>query len=256
MGAVSFQNVQPLIYDKIYFHDYHGWRDTKNDSNEAFNAFIADTNGMITAVSFITAVDNVTYSIKLFDRFDEGTLLGERISVSGHIQRTGFHTVDLPAPMRITAGDDFYVYLKVSDGGQAYDRTSEIPVLLGDPYGFDFGAGTEAEFWTLYKGALSGMETIVVSTAKPGQSFYFDGVNWTDLYSFNDSANFCIKALAIGEYVVGDFNNNGNADTNDLLTLAVAWMSHPGDDLWDRQCDLYQDGVIDIRDFAEFAQSW
>ncbi len=256
MGAVSFQNVQPLIYDKIYYHDYHGWRDTKTDCSEAMNAFIADANRMIIAVSFITAADDVTYTAKLFDRFEEGRLLGELNCVTGHIRRTGFHTVDLPAPTKITAGDDFYVYLKLSDGGQAIDRTSEIPVLLGDPAGPEFYAESAAEFWTSLKGASSGGETIVVSSSDPGQSFYLDGMVWSDLHEVDDSANFCIKALAVDDYVVGDFDNNGKADAADLATLAAAWLSRPGQDLWNPQCDLYKDDWIDLRDLAEFAQNW
>jgi C1A family cysteine protease len=201
MGAVSFQNVEPLAHNQVYYHDYHGWRDTKADCNEAFNAFVADANGVISAMSFITAVDDVTYTVKIFDRFEDGQLLDELASDSNDIARTGFHTVDLSTPVEIEAGDDFYVYLELSTGGQAYDRTSEIPVLLGGPVDPQFfaEAGAQGEFWTFYKGLMTASGTWVESSAQPGQSYYRLDGQWVDLYDCDDTANFCIKALAMDD---------------------------------------------------------
>ncbi len=180
MGAVSFQNVEPLHYDYIYYHDYHGWRDTKTEWNEAFNAFIAENTEMLKSVSFYTAVDSVEYLVKVFDRFEGGSLLDELSMQSGIINHTGFHTIDLTNQVVLNAGDDFYVYLYLSEGGQPFDRTSIVPVLLGS----------------------TTQNTVVNSTANPGESFYFDGSAWRDLYYYdfgnidwNGTANFCIKAL-------------------------------------------------------------
>jgi C1A family cysteine protease len=177
MGAISFQNVQPLKYDNIYFHDYHGWRDTMEDCSEAFNAFTADRNEYIRSVSFYTAADNVNYTAKIYDSFSGTELSGELASVSGNIQYRGFHTIALPDAVYLDSGNDFYVYLSVSKGGQAYDRTSDIPVLLGS------------------KG-----KTLVRSAASFGESYYNTGKGWTDLqnYAGDDypgTSNFCIKAL-------------------------------------------------------------
>jgi C1A family cysteine protease len=172
MGAVSFQNVEPLAYNHIYYHDYHGWRDTKTECTDAFNAFYATDDELLEAVSFYTATDEVTYTVKVYDRFEDDQLLDEISAKTGIILYKGFHTIDLDTPVEITAGDGFYIYVNLSDGGHAFDRTSDIPVLLG-----------------------ASTKTIVESSAEPAQSYYFDGIGWEDLYDLDTTANFCIKGL-------------------------------------------------------------
>ncbi|HYT87132.1 MAG TPA: lectin like domain-containing protein [Gemmataceae bacterium] len=196
MGAVSFRNVEPLAYDHIYFHDYHGWRDTLKHISKAFNAFTATGNQQIRAVSFYTAKDNVGYTVKIYRSFENGKLLDEVASKTGAIQYTGFHTINLDAPVSVKAKDKFYVALDLTGGGQAIDRTSEIPVLLEQ-------TKQPAKGPTPGKGPNG---PLVLSKANPGESYYFDG-SWKDLYeyrfenpnwaTFDRTANFCMKALAV-----------------------------------------------------------
>ena len=174
MGAVSFQDVEPFAFDHVYYHDYHGWRDTKADTSEAFNAFTATDNQWLQAVSFFTAADNATYTITVYDRFEGGQLLDELATQTGTFEHTGFHTVDLDNPLVLDVGDDFYLYLQLSDGGHPYDCSSDVPVLLGASY-----------------------RTWVESTASAGESYYFSDAAWHDLQEFNETANFCVKALAV-----------------------------------------------------------
>lgn len=180
MGAISFQHVEPMTYDHIYYHDYHGWRSTLTDISEAFNAFSATGNQWLKSVSFFAAADQVAYTIKIYDRFRNGNLIDELASISGVIPYCGFHTIDLEQPIPLIAHDDFFIYLKLSHGGQPIDRTSEVPVLLG----------------------ASRQNTIVISAAHPGESYYLADGRWIDLFnyhfedpSWDHTANFCIKAL-------------------------------------------------------------
>lgn len=194
MGTISFQNVEPMRYDNVYYHDYHGCRDYKTDSDEAFNLFVTQGNENLEAVSFYTAADSVSFTARIFDRFETGQLLDELAVRSGIIAHRGFHTIDLDTPLVMTSGDDFAVYLSLSHGGHAFDRTSDVPVLLGASY-----------------------RVTVESAAQPGESYYFNGTDWVDFYTYqfpnaqwDGSANFCIKALTIDRSATG-FNPQNNA---------------------------------------------
>ncbi|MDA3838517.1 MAG: lectin like domain-containing protein, partial [Candidatus Delongbacteria bacterium] len=131
MGTVSFLNVEAMRYDNVYYHDYHGWRDTYTTVNEAFNKFVSTQDEYINAVSFYTAKDSVSYTVKVYDDFTTGTLQNELESKTGYIAHKGFHTIDLDNSVQVSNGDDFYIYLDLSVGGQSYDETSDIPTLLG-----------------------------------------------------------------------------------------------------------------------------
>jgi len=179
MGAVSMQNVEALQYDFTYYHDYHGQRDILTDCQEAFNSFTATSNQMLKAVSFFTGTNSVDYSVIIYDDFIDGVLSNKLGTVTGFKQYRGFATVDLESSISLTVGNDFYIYLNLAEGGQPYDRTSEVPVLLG-----------------------ASSRVLVESSANAEESYYFYGDQWVDFYDYDDpsgylnTGNFCIKGLS------------------------------------------------------------
>ena len=51
----------------------------------------------------------------------------------------------------------------------------------------------------------------------------------------------------------GDINGDGKVDLRDLIALANAWGSKPGDAKWNPNADLFPNGIIDIRDLVVLA---
>jgi len=186
MGAISFQDVEYLTYNHCYYHDYHGWRDTKTDIQEAFNAFTANDDEFLKSVSFFTATDNVDYSVVVFNTFLNGDLQDTLAHASGNFSYSGLHTVDLNQDVHLVEGNDFYIYLYLSDGGHPYDRTSVVPVLLG-----------------------AQQRTLVESSASEEESYYRDENTWMDFYYYKDpsgylnTGNFCIKGLTVADSTTG-----------------------------------------------------
>ena len=177
MGAISFQNVEPMQYDAVYYHDYHGWRDTLAGVTEAFNVYeTVEPGEMLKSVSFFTADENVAYTVRIYSGFSGGQLTGERADKSGVIEHSGFHTIDLDQPVLFLKGETLIVYVELSHGGHPYDKSSEVPVLLG----------SDARVW-------------VESASEPGQSYYRENGVWKDFYNDDPTANFCIKALTVIE---------------------------------------------------------
>ncbi|MCD4702078.1 MAG: T9SS type A sorting domain-containing protein [Candidatus Aegiribacteria sp.] len=183
MGAISLRDVEYMQYGNIYYHDYHGWRDTLTTAIEVFNAFTSEQDEELKAVSFFTVEDNVDYTARIYSSFSGGQLTGELASVAGTALHTGFHTVDFSSSVTLDEGDAFYVYLQLSGGGQPFDCTSDVPVLLG-----------------------ASTKTIVESRADPGESFFLEGSSWVDLTTLDPTANFCVKALTnpTGTSISGD----------------------------------------------------
>jgi C1A family cysteine protease len=176
MGTVSFTNTQFMEYEKFYYHDYHGWRDTFSGIGKVMNAFEATGDHYITSASFFTATDSVDFTASFYGSFQGGTLTDLISTESGFLQFRGLHTAELSNPFEIAQGDSVYFVMEFSEGGYPYDRTAEVPVLLG-----------------------ASMRVIVESSASPGESYYYDG-SWHDLYSWPENpypgtANFCLKML-------------------------------------------------------------
>lgn len=172
MGAVSFRGVAPPDWDHVYYHDYHGWRDTWMDGNHGLSAFVAQGDESLEKVGFFTTADDVDVTIRVWSSFSQNVPSGLLSSETISELHTGYHLLDLSTPVAVSPGDHFYIEMEVSAGGLAYDRTSEVPVLLG---------------------ATS--RTIVESSASPGESFVDAGSDFVDFTTVETTANLCIKAL-------------------------------------------------------------
>ena len=152
-----------------------------------FNAFTADGDETLKKIGIITTEDDASFTIRIWDRFEEGALLDQLVTHSGTFEHQGLHTVDLPIPITLTQEDDFFVELEVSSGGLAFDRTSDIPVLLG-----------------------ASTRTIVESHAATGESFVLQGSTWVDFTLIEATGNLCIKAMTSGPELFSDGFENGD----------------------------------------------
>jgi parallel beta-helix repeat protein len=53
-----------------------------------------------------------------------------------------------------------------------------------------------------------------------------------------------------------DFSRDGIINTEDLAMFVQAWLTTPDQQAWDVLCDLYEDELVDLTDWAELAKNW
>ncbi len=99
------------------------------------------------------------FTLKIYNDFDGMELSNELYAMSGWVEFKGFNTYNLESDIYLDEGDDFYIYLYLETGGQPYDRTSEVPVLLGGD-----------------------QKTLVESNADPEESYYKEDGTWFDFF--------------------------------------------------------------------------
>ena len=129
------------------------------------NVFTATSTSALGAVGFYTEVPDTAYEV-----YTGSSLATKTLATGGTLAYMGYHTVTLPSPAGITAGQPFVVAVKVTSPGTDYPIAVEYPLA-----GYSSSA-----------------------TAAPGQSYYSEnGSSWTDATSEFSDMNVCLKAYTV-----------------------------------------------------------
>jgi C1A family cysteine protease len=182
-GLAVFDGVEPAdTHDAVYQYDALGrgtWIGTGGDAGSTSawfaNRFSCAGTGDVTAVSFYTPVPGTSYEVRVAGALQD---VGTAAAVaSGALAVAGYHTVDLPQPVRVTEGGSFVVAVRVTTPGW-YEP---VPVEAPSEY--------------------------IAPRSAAGQSFVsVDGASWIDLTLREgfSQANVCLKAFVDDPSGVGD----------------------------------------------------
>jgi len=207
-------------YDNIYQYDPLGWIRSfgYSDTTAWFaNIFTADGEENLDAVSFYSGQYNSPYEVYIYKNPSSGPTDGTlAASTSGTLTMPGYHTVDLPQSVSLSAGDRFSVVVKLTTPGYYYP----IPVEYPEP-----GYSSKA-------------------TASPGESYISsDGSTWEDITTSYADTNVCVKAFttdagqelasivvspATATLTVGEtqtFTATGYDSGGTVITITPTWTS-------------------------------
>jgi len=174
-SLAAFTGEPAAPYNRIYQYDPLGWISSMGyGSNTAWsaNVFTATSPEAVSAVGLSTNQINTAYQVRIYTNPTQGPLnsAGPVATVSGTIGIPGYHTVKLPTPVSVKAGEKFSVVVKFQTPNYNYPITIEKPV-------------------SGYSGK---------ATAGTGQSFISStGTAWTDLTASVPNANACLKAYTV-----------------------------------------------------------
>lgn len=105
-----------------------------------------------------------------------------------------------------------------------------------------------------------GYSDIFVNDTEAPESIPLNGV-WRDLegnleHTCIELEPFSSKILILTALPNADINRDCSLDLDDLKALTDSWLVHTGQGGYNQNADLLDDGVIDFKDFADFARQW
>lgn len=204
----AFHNAEATSnYKRVYQYDPLGWVSSFGTGSGTTywgaNLFTAEADESLSAVGFYAASTGTAYQIYVYKGITAGSPRSGTLAVSNSGTRLapGYCTIDLSAPVALTNGQRFSVVLKLTTPGNNYP----LPIEYA------------------YEGYSS------AASASSGQSYYSSsGSSWTDLTSWDSTANFCIKGYAASD-VVPDYGMRDDEGVN-LPTLTY-WYDGLGADV-------------------------
>lgn len=185
LGSRDINTVCPKLenrknYGGIYQYDPMGATTTYGYDKQLYQANVFPKNGSVTAktqnlqaVSFYTYDAGYRYEIYVVKKYkDKNSLknLGKPLK-TGIMEYAGYHTVELPDSIKISAGTRFAVVVKLMSSGNTQGYF-EVPIE-GDS-----------------SAASAGWDESYVSHY---------GISWNDINEYFSNSNACVKAFMSGE---------------------------------------------------------
>ncbi|NCC93256.1 MAG: hypothetical protein EOM10_08230, partial [Opitutae bacterium] len=207
----AFHNAESTSnYKRVYQYDPLGWVSSFGTGSGTTywgaNLFTAAAGESLGAVGFYAASTGTAYQIYVYKGITAGSPRSGTLAASNSGTRLapGYCTIDLSAPVALTNGQRFSIVLKLTTPGNNYP----LPIEYA------------------YAGYSS------AASASSGQSYYSSaGSTWTDLTTWESTANFCIKGYAASE-VSPDYGMRDDAGVN-LPTLTY-WYDGLGADVTEK----------------------
>ncbi len=189
-----FTAENPKDYTNIYQYDPLGWTSSYGygkPTGWGANIFTAKSDEVLKAVSFYTTDLNCNYVINIYNNTGSKPInqTGPVLTQSGAIPNAGYHTVPLNFGIKLEAGQNFSVVLKLTNPNYQYPIAIETPI---------------SNYCS--QATANALESFVSS----------DGNKWTDITTIYPNTDVCIKAFT-----------NPQAPTSNY-TPTITW-SNPAD---------------------------
>ena len=162
-------------YDNNYQYDgtYFSTSSYNATCANVFEVKASEQGESLEAIAFETDNTNLDYEVEIYTKVEKGgdPSTGELVQIcKGSTKYAGYHTVKLNYPITLNYGDRFAVVVK----------------LIKD----DYWTGINQEW------SYSDSNFHSIPETKAGESFYYTGSQWEDVYGENyfNAGNYCIKA--------------------------------------------------------------